>query len=259
MFNNDVEPATSSLWELWDSPTEGPGMNSRNHHMFSSISAWFVRHVSGLTQVSCDGRMAQITLGDNPLSWTKVSRQLPCGVVAVDFQRHGGQHCQLLPRDTTGTLDCGFEGGVITEVVFASYGAPDGGCTSGYKAVKGCHHAASMATIQALCVGKQSCNVSAEPSFWAQQGALPRCHMLEATGERTRLAVAVKCSAPAVGHATVNLPVGVAAKVTLKSQQANMPVIVNGLAANAALSKIGNLTAASVSNIRGVAQITWPL
>jgi hypothetical protein len=29
MFYNDVEPATSSLWELWNGPTKGPGMNSR--------------------------------------------------------------------------------------------------------------------------------------------------------------------------------------------------------------------------------------
>ena len=32
MIFNEVEPASSSLWELWDSPTQGPGMNSRNHH-----------------------------------------------------------------------------------------------------------------------------------------------------------------------------------------------------------------------------------
>lgn len=25
MLYNTVEPATSSLWELWNSPTEGPG------------------------------------------------------------------------------------------------------------------------------------------------------------------------------------------------------------------------------------------
>ena len=39
MFNNENEPATT-LWELPDGDAEGPGMNSRNHHMFSSVGAW---------------------------------------------------------------------------------------------------------------------------------------------------------------------------------------------------------------------------
>eukprot|EP00967_Tisochrysis_lutea_P138353 scaffold249529_cov35-Tisochrysis_lutea.AAC.2 len=34
-FANPYEPANESLWELADAPFEGPGMNSRNHHMWS--------------------------------------------------------------------------------------------------------------------------------------------------------------------------------------------------------------------------------
>jgi alpha-L-rhamnosidase len=33
MFSNTMEPATENLWELFDAPYEGVGMNSRNHHM----------------------------------------------------------------------------------------------------------------------------------------------------------------------------------------------------------------------------------
>ena len=47
MFSNSVENATT-LWELWDSPNEGPGMNSRNHIMFGSVGAWFYRSVAGI-------------------------------------------------------------------------------------------------------------------------------------------------------------------------------------------------------------------
>jgi alpha-L-rhamnosidase len=36
------------MWELWDAPMEGPGMNSRNHHMFASIGAWFYSHLAGI-------------------------------------------------------------------------------------------------------------------------------------------------------------------------------------------------------------------
>ncbi|ETO27481.1 hypothetical protein RFI_09651 [Reticulomyxa filosa] len=44
---NTYEPATG-LWELWDAPSEGPGMNSRNHHMFSSVSGYLHSYVAGL-------------------------------------------------------------------------------------------------------------------------------------------------------------------------------------------------------------------
>ncbi len=47
MFNNPYENATT-LWERWDTVTEGPGMNSRNQAMFGSIGAWFYSHLAGI-------------------------------------------------------------------------------------------------------------------------------------------------------------------------------------------------------------------
>lgn len=47
MFNNPYENATT-IWELWDTPSEGPGMNSRNHHMYASVGAWFHTHLAGI-------------------------------------------------------------------------------------------------------------------------------------------------------------------------------------------------------------------
>ena len=37
--DHGYEPATT-LWELWNSDTQGPGMNSRNHIMFGTVSSW---------------------------------------------------------------------------------------------------------------------------------------------------------------------------------------------------------------------------
>jgi len=45
------EPATT-LWELWDSDSQGPSMNSRNHIMFGSVSAWFYRKLIGITPLT---------------------------------------------------------------------------------------------------------------------------------------------------------------------------------------------------------------
>ncbi|UJR17759.1 hypothetical protein I4U23_004657 [Adineta vaga] len=47
MFSNPYENATT-LWELWDAPFEGANMNSRNHHMFASVGAWFYSHLAGI-------------------------------------------------------------------------------------------------------------------------------------------------------------------------------------------------------------------
>jgi alpha-L-rhamnosidase len=51
MFNNPYDNATT-VWELWDSSLEGPSMNSRNHHMYSSVGAWFYSHVAGIDLTS---------------------------------------------------------------------------------------------------------------------------------------------------------------------------------------------------------------
>ena len=47
-FANGKEEATENLWELPDADMEGIGMNSRNHHMWSSYSAYLVQHVGGV-------------------------------------------------------------------------------------------------------------------------------------------------------------------------------------------------------------------
>jgi hypothetical protein len=90
-------------------------MNSRNHHMFSSISAWFVQHVSGLQNINCASQTAQVRLGAVPLRSTHVKRELPCGEVSVDFERHGGSQCLVVPEGAESVLSCGRNGEVILE------------------------------------------------------------------------------------------------------------------------------------------------
>lgn len=45
---NSNEPATT-LWELWDSDTSDPHIDSRNHIMFGGPGAWFHTYVGGIT------------------------------------------------------------------------------------------------------------------------------------------------------------------------------------------------------------------
>lgn len=45
---NSNEPATT-LWELWDSDTSDPHIDSRNHIMFGGPGAWLHTYVGGIT------------------------------------------------------------------------------------------------------------------------------------------------------------------------------------------------------------------
>jgi alpha-L-rhamnosidase len=60
-FNHPVEPATT-LWELWDGPTEGPGMNSRNHIMQGAIGVWLYRDVAGIEQAEGSAGWSSIVI-----------------------------------------------------------------------------------------------------------------------------------------------------------------------------------------------------
>jgi len=48
--NQTYEVPATTLWELWDAPLEGPGMNSRNHIMFGSWSDWAFKYLAGIQQ-----------------------------------------------------------------------------------------------------------------------------------------------------------------------------------------------------------------
>lgn len=58
MFFNALEPARESMWELPNAPFQGVGMDSRNHHMFSSVGAFLIKHVAGLQLVRPDDTRA---------------------------------------------------------------------------------------------------------------------------------------------------------------------------------------------------------
>ena len=88
MFTNEQENATT-LWELWDSPREGPGMNSRNHIMFGSIGAWFYRDVAGIQLNALDELVVRPRMAlDSALMPTLAAEVVTLkGSVAVEYER----------------------------------------------------------------------------------------------------------------------------------------------------------------------------
>jgi alpha-L-rhamnosidase len=89
MFNNPYENATT-MWELWNAPFEGPGMNSRNHHMFSPIGAWFYSHLAGIDfQSDLIVIRPRMLSENNKHLLTKIDSQLSTlyGLVHVSYTR----------------------------------------------------------------------------------------------------------------------------------------------------------------------------
>lgn len=83
MYFNDLEPAKECMWELPDAPFQGTGMNSRNHHMYSSVGHYLLTRVAGLSKAA-NGEF-QAVVGSEPRS--NVTLRTAAGDVAFSWQR----------------------------------------------------------------------------------------------------------------------------------------------------------------------------
>ena len=86
MMNSEFEPATT-IWELWESDTRPPAMNSRNHHMFGSIGGWFYKHVAGIKAL--DPGFSRIQIRPNLLRHQNFTARIstPRGYVSLNYRK----------------------------------------------------------------------------------------------------------------------------------------------------------------------------
>lgn len=239
MIYNTIEPASGSLWELWDADSQGPGMNSRNHHMFSSVSQFIVSGVGGVgDRISCS---PDTPLALHPAPVLGVSRadtrvQTRCGEVRLTYERAGGVQCgqaiegrsALRPHAREDVkplrLSCGPQGGNITSIDFASWGLPSGSCGA-YKVSSVCHSSLSHRLVEAACLGKHDCEVDASapaffpPNLRAKAGwnSQSFCPVDTLNSSPRRLFAQVTCSGAPSLHVDVGVPVGAKADVLLPS------------------------------------------
>lgn len=178
MIYHPYEPATT-VWELWNAFNGSATMDSRNHHMFSSVSGWMMTDMVGLSQPRESYGFKEIHF--NPartldFSQASVSLQHPKPII-MSWRRSGGLQCAKVPESRSSlkpglpegsrlTLSCGTDGGVIAEVVFASYGNPMGTC--GWYRRGGCHARDSVEVVKKLCLGKPTCEVPTDADFWGK-------------------------------------------------------------------------------------------
>ena len=216
MIHNSYEPATT-IWELWNSFNGSATMDSRNHHMFSSVSGWMMTEMVGLSIP--EGSYGFEEIHFHPartldLSHASVSLEHP-KPVKMSWQRKGGLQCAKSPEDYSSInpglprhdglkLSCGEEG-VISEVLFASFGNPTGIC--GYYKTGSCNAENSVAVVENVCLGEQNCHVPSDGDFWGDV----------CPGVTKWLSVAVQCKTTREGttdykfsslHVELSIPVG---------------------------------------------------
>ena len=120
------------------------------------------------------------------------------------------------------TLSCGARGGVISRVLFASFGQPVGSCGSAVEH-ESCHDGVvSRVRVERACVGKQECQVEAQGSVMGtcEGGAV----------ERRWMAAEVECSENAESlSVSTGIPIGAETTVVFPSiAAANMSITANG-------------------------------
>jgi alpha-L-rhamnosidase len=95
----------TTLWERWELLTGG-GMNSHNHPMMGSVSAWFQKYLGGIqTDPQAPGfkRILIRPYALDKLAWTKAQYTSPYGLIRSSWSREKGAfHLNVtVPANTT--------------------------------------------------------------------------------------------------------------------------------------------------------------
>lgn len=218
-FANSLEPATANVWEVFNAPVEIPEMDSRNHHAFSSFSAYLITHVAGLRveQESVPPHFTMAVATTAGLTAASAKTDTPRGLVSLRWRATGGIHTSRVAAGIGdhATIDCGPGGGVVESVSFASFGTPEvshhderiGRPTFTEHPI--CHAADSADVAVARCKGRRRCAVPADAAAFA---ALPEA-CLDDVANPPRLWVQATCTGPPGIRASVRVPVGASADV----------------------------------------------
>ena len=189
-------------------------MNSRNHHMFASVGGYLFEDLAGIGQTrtyqgnydptspeAVGFRHAVIfprVLDNANLSAGAGVYDSMAGRYSVSWDLGGDQaNCVAdAPENSVAQLGC--PGGVVTGVVFASFGTPTGTCAGGFS--KGsCDDANTTSKVAALCMGKAACSIPVTTDFFGE----PCFNVLK------HLSVALNCSSPGAAIPPLELKVNV--------------------------------------------------
>ncbi|HFE52698.1 MAG TPA: rhamnosidase [Bacteroidetes bacterium] len=89
-----VERGATTIWELWNSDVEGPGMNSRNHYALGAVDQWFYEYVGGIRPADENAGFKRSVIWPQLtsfLEWASVSHETEYGRLACSWRRRDGK------------------------------------------------------------------------------------------------------------------------------------------------------------------------
>lgn len=89
-----VEKGATTIWELWNGDTEGPGMNSRNHFALGACGEWYYGYLAGINSSIESPGFKKIILTPMPvndLMWAKAEVKTAYGIVSSNWQKKENQ------------------------------------------------------------------------------------------------------------------------------------------------------------------------
>ena len=224
MFSGVDETPATSLWELPDAPSQGPGMNSRSHHMFASVGGWLAEDLVGIGQVrqfeaAYDPAAPDAVGFRHAVLFPRVTAHPNLTGAAGEYASVSGRYalqwsvaasapayCAAdAPENAPVTLSC--PGGILG-VVFASFGTPSGSCSSGF-AAGACSAANSSRIVHDACVGKASCTIDVSTTLFGDPCFSTLKHLdvlLNCSAPPASPLLQVAVTVPANARATVRLP-----------------------------------------------------
>jgi len=110
-----VEKGATTIWELWNGDTEGPGMNSRNHFALGACGEWYFGYLAGIKPTTDSPGFKKIILSPLPakdLDWAKAEVKTTYGVVSSHWQRNKNkiEYNFTIPANTSAIFHLPFLG-----------------------------------------------------------------------------------------------------------------------------------------------------
>jgi len=89
-----VEKGATTIWELWNSDSEGPGMNSRNHFALGSVGEWYYGWLAGIRPDPQHPGFKRTIIAPHragDLTWAEASLETSYGLVKSRWQKNNGE------------------------------------------------------------------------------------------------------------------------------------------------------------------------
>jgi alpha-L-rhamnosidase len=98
----------TTLWERWE-PLTGGGMNSHNHPMMGSVSAWFHKYLGGINPDPQGPGFKRIVIRPyalGNLTWARAGYNSPYGLISSSWRKENGSFRLkvTVPVNTTATI-----------------------------------------------------------------------------------------------------------------------------------------------------------